>query len=101
MCDPVYGAFHGGDPREFFPDHECSTELEREAHRRACLIFEAHGQLFPLEPDHEWKFDKETGALIAHIARGQFGLGVYTVDCGDPGCQGSKAYNGGSGEGRP
>lgn len=31
-----YGAFPGGDPRDFTPDPECSTEAEREAHRRAC-----------------------------------------------------------------
>lgn len=32
----TYGSFMGGDPRDFEPDPECSTEAERAAHRRAC-----------------------------------------------------------------
>lgn len=38
-CDPCmgsYGSFHGGDPRRFTPDEECSTEEERELHRQHC-----------------------------------------------------------------
>lgn len=31
-----YGNFLGGDPRNFDPDPECSTDDERENHRRAC-----------------------------------------------------------------
>lgn len=31
-----YGGFHGGDPRDFHPDPECSTEDERARHRGAC-----------------------------------------------------------------
>jgi hypothetical protein len=32
----AYGSFHGGDPRSFHPDGECSSDEEREAHRAAC-----------------------------------------------------------------
>ena len=78
-----YGAFPGGDPRNFFPDHECSTEEEREAHRRACIIFAAHGALPPLDPDHLLVTDP-AGRLLIHIARCRFGLGVYTFDDGEP-----------------
>ena len=38
-CDPYmssYGSFYGGDPRRFTPDEECSTEQERELHRKHC-----------------------------------------------------------------
>jgi len=89
MCDVYYGAYHGGDPRKFHPDHECSTELEREAHRRACVIFEVHGTLPP--PSHEHVTD-ELGRLLMHIAHGRFGLGAYEIDCGDAECPGSTAY---------
>lgn len=90
MCDLVYGAYHGGDPRNFHPDFECSTEMEREAHRRACVIFEAHGTL--PEPSHEHVTD-DLGRLLMHISHGRFGLGVYTMDCGDPECMDSDAYD--------
>lgn len=38
-CDPYmgsYGSFYCGDPRNFTPDEECSTEEERELHRQHC-----------------------------------------------------------------
>ena len=35
MCG--YGYFPGGDPRRFIPDEECSTEEERDLHRRHCF----------------------------------------------------------------
>ena len=31
-----YGPFHGGDPTQFVPDDECSTQEERARHREAC-----------------------------------------------------------------
>lgn len=36
-----YGAFQGGDPRDFTPDSECSTEEERVAWAEACRRAEA------------------------------------------------------------
>lgn len=96
MCDVVYGAYHGGDPRTFHPDPECSTEVEREAHRRACAIFAEHETLPP--PSHELVAD-DLGRLLMHIAHGRFGLGVYEMDCGDPECPGSEAYAGDAGKG--
>lgn len=42
-CDPamgMYGFYNGGDPRRFTPDEECSTEAERELHRKHCEAWE-------------------------------------------------------------
>lgn len=39
--DVSYGHFRGGDPRNFSPDPECSTKLERQAHQKACAEFES------------------------------------------------------------
>jgi len=40
MALPNYGPFMGGDPRNFSPDPECSTEEERQRHREACASWE-------------------------------------------------------------
>jgi hypothetical protein len=34
-----YSPFTGGDPRNFSPDPECSTEEERQRHREACAAW--------------------------------------------------------------
>lgn len=42
-----YGFFHGGDPRNFFPDGECCSPQEIENHKRACELWdeaEARGE---------------------------------------------------------
>jgi hypothetical protein len=36
MTGPNYGPYIGGDPHNFSPDPQDSTEQEREAHRTAC-----------------------------------------------------------------
>ncbi len=74
-----YGAFPGGDPRDFTPDPECSTDAEREAHRRACAIWDAGAQFGPEEPAHRWLTD-EQGRLVGHVARCKYGLGTYFVE---------------------
>jgi hypothetical protein len=37
--DTGYGFFPGGDPNNFTPDPECSTEEERERHKQACAAW--------------------------------------------------------------
>ncbi len=71
-----------GDPRDFTPDHECSTEAEREAHRVDCERADrgeppltrtaCHGVVVP--PDG-----------LAIITPGGYGLGVNTIE--DPAMQ--------------
>jgi hypothetical protein len=69
--DQSYGSFHGGDPRDFSPDHECSTEAEREAHRLACIEAEAS------EAGREHPGDViRGGGILGH--RVLFGFGVMT-----------------------
>jgi len=67
-----YGFFPGGDPRDFDPDPECSTEEEREAHRVACANFKA--VLGGVPASHV-----QNAAGWATLIR--FGLGVYTIRC--------------------
>ncbi len=58
-----YGFFCGGDPRDFSPDPECSTEDEREAHRLAC---------------EAWGRGERADAHAGCRASVGFGLGTYT-----------------------
>lgn len=39
-----YGFYCGGDPREFHPDPDASTEVERQNHARACDEYVATGK---------------------------------------------------------
>jgi len=68
----VYGFFHGGDPRDFTPDPEASTEQERTAHQAACS---AYASSTPLPGCCEITRD-EQGKVAAIITRAPFGLGV-------------------------
>lgn len=85
---PQYGMFIGGDPRDFSPDPECSTEEERAAHKRDCEAWNRG------ERSHSVKFGHEhfTGnpppldpsavsALVVrgvggHVTHAGYGLGV-------------------------
>lgn len=75
-CWCNYGAFIGGDPRRFAPDPECSTEVEREAHRAACVEYERAGEA--LDCDHYWV--RNAQGELTHVARSRFGLGSTTCD---------------------
>lgn len=72
-----YGSFLGGDPRNFHPDPECSTDEEREAHRQACAAWDRGER--PEIQGHIMIRDPITGGLVMHIARNSFGLGT-TID---------------------
>lgn len=72
--DEMYGAFHGGDPRDFTPDPECSTEAERSAHAVACKKAEESGAARLLPDTHSFERLGEDAAV--HIARAGFGLGT-------------------------
>lgn len=85
--EECYGAFPGGDPREFTPDPECSTEAEREAHRRACAIWDAGAQIGDHRPAHVWVAD-EHGNVVGHVARCVYGCGTYWIDVEDEGTGG-------------
>ena len=65
----VYGFFHGGDPRDFHPDGEASTEEERAAHKAACEQFERDAVGSPSCCEHR-------DNMI--ITKAPFGLGVNT-----------------------
>lgn len=70
---PTYGCFHGGDPREFTPDEECSTEQERANHKADCAKWDA-GEVTDV-PVSGWN---EDGSV--HVTRSAYGLGVYYYD---------------------
>jgi hypothetical protein len=71
---PIYGGFHGGDPRDFTPDPEVTKPEELVAWRKACEEFAA-GRTEPLPDQHEKAFN-EKGEMVAHLARYDFGMGV-------------------------
>jgi len=58
-----YGGFYGGDPRLFFPDHECCSETEIANHK-------------PEPCESGWTVI--AGASV-HIFASQFGIGGYNV----------------------
>lgn len=65
-----YGYFPGGDPREFHPDPECSSEAERAAHKAACEAADRGEPIAPL-PCHN--------SLDRFSDGPPFGLGSYTM----------------------
>jgi hypothetical protein len=71
---PMYGGFHGGDPRDFTPDPEVTKPEEIEAWKKACDEFAA-GRIEPLPDQHELIRD-DKGRAVAHFARYNFGMGV-------------------------
>jgi hypothetical protein len=81
-----YGAFPGGDPREFEPDPDCSTDEERAAHQRDCEAMTAGGQAL-MPPAHSWeeipemtlKDGTKVGGGFGHVARAGYGLGTYAI----------------------
>lgn len=80
-----YGIFPGGDPRDFHPDPECSTDAEREAHAKDCAAWdawEASGCAGPMpEPSvkngHQ-HFD--TDGMVGWVTFAGYGLGSYTYE---------------------
>lgn len=70
----MYGAFHGGDPRDFTPDDDGTSDKERAAHVAACEAAERDEAARRLDDTHSWYRTEGGGAI--HIARSGFGLGV-------------------------
>lgn len=64
--DTGYGYFPGGDPNDFTPDPECSTEEERARHRAAC---EAWPKVLSPAP--------HCATMNGGVAPSGFGLGTY------------------------
>lgn len=76
-----YGAFHGGDPRLFHPDGECSTPTELEDHRKACEAWdeaEAEGKSPPTFGDESGWFTID--GSVVHVLKSVFGIGIYTME---------------------
>lgn len=72
-ASPVYGFFTGGDPRDFTPDPECSSDEERAAHKAACEARNADDAV-PFLPGTE--ATATTGDVYTHSTRAGFGLGT-------------------------
>lgn len=81
-----YGAFPGGDPRQFHPDGEDDGTLpeEAEAHRLACAAWD-RGDRKAVPSAHTYTgatpIDSATlnGGVILHVTEQRFGLGMYRV----------------------
>ena len=72
---PLYGFFHGGDPRDFHPDYECSTPDEIAAHKEACQQANILEKARNMPCHSGWV---RTHEFAAHILRAPFGLGITT-----------------------
>lgn len=79
-CTESYGHFMGGDPRDFQPDPECSTEAERAQHKADCEAWE-RGEQVPVDGAYsESKTTDESGRTVylsGHHA--VYGLGGMTI----------------------
>lgn len=77
--ETAYGSYHGGDPREFWPDPECSTAEERKAHREACEAWDRGERLEAEKGGCEFK--QCAGGEVLKVQRqGAFGLGTYRIE---------------------
>ncbi len=70
--EPIYGFYHGQDPRTFEPDVDCCSKKEIAAHKEACEAAERG----------EWKRD-DSGCSCPRpgvlVSKSSFGIGVYHV----------------------
>jgi hypothetical protein len=80
-----YGFFCGGDPRDFYPDQECSTDAEREKHKRDCEAWE-RGERPNVNGNAPYWTNSD--GIAAHVIPCGYGLGGYSLDieCDDPEC---------------
>ena len=88
-----YGFFHGGDPRKFHPDSECSSPEEIAAHEITCAQWDAGNQVeAPAEEHGPWVRDGEMvlgdrpegeGWRGVCVRRESYGLGSYEYEMDD------------------
>lgn len=74
----TYGYFHGGDPRNFFPDPECCTAEEMAKHKAACEEWE-RGEKTEHERHHHKAETLPDGREVIASYAGAFGLGTYSI----------------------
>lgn len=88
----LYGFFHLDDPRDFFPDEECCSPQELQAHQAACALAEM-GK-WRGEPEEHGPWVNDRGAVVigqkpegegwtgqCHAMR-SFGIGTYLIHGG-------------------
>jgi hypothetical protein len=78
-----YGAFKGGDPRDFHPDHESCSDKEIANWKAACDQWcEAEDAgVAPGEIETpSCCLRTDSGRVLASTRLGGFGIGVYTVE---------------------
>lgn len=75
--DQVYGSFIGGDPRDFSPDSECSTDEERAAHKADCAAWDRGERTYSVQHGRVTT-PLEGGGLVSASFAG-YGLGVNTL----------------------
>lgn len=73
-----YGAFHGGDPRDFTPDPECSTDEERAAHKAACDAWN-RGEEIEIRGGCEYRKVEPGTALATAVEENRKGAAVASV----------------------
>lgn len=89
----MYGFFHLDDPRDFFPDDECSSPEEIAAHREACEKAE-RGEDWGLRSEEHgpWTNSHDPRVVVGQRPEGDgwvggchavrsFGIGTYFIHC--------------------
>lgn len=73
----VYGFPCVNDPNDFFPDPECCTPQEIEAHRLAKATYGS-----PAYEPNKGCFTKvsEDGQVVMHVTRTSWGIGTNVID---------------------
>ena len=76
----IYGFYHGGDPRKFFPDHEGCSEKELADHKAACQLWntmESRGETpTPERCESGWRTLPD--GTRYHVLKSKYGMGTYT-----------------------
>jgi hypothetical protein len=72
QMQPMYGFFHGGDPREFHPDYESCSPQEIADHKAACEAADRDEPKASLPCESGWV------APGVHVLRSSFGIGITT-----------------------
>lgn len=101
-CDETlygYGSFPGGDPRDFTPDPESSTEQERRQHAEHCAAWAAgerpQVKASGLEYVEAGTYKNRDGTPNiggpAFVERAAYGLGTYQIGLMAGACSGERS----------
>jgi hypothetical protein len=75
----AYGINCPDNPNDFFPDPDCSTQEERDAHRAACEAYDRGDYTPPAFGLAAAKIEEVNGVILMHPCPQPWGMGTYTI----------------------